>query len=85
MRRVAHVARILSKYRQIRNMGSMTAMEEVRAKNTDIDKYLYLKHLQRHVTGCTLDWSAATVVPQHACHFYAKHLIDQSFVAFCDK
>ncbi|CAL5223762.1 g6326 [Coccomyxa viridis] len=28
-------------------MGKLTALEEVRAKNTDIDKYLYLKHLQR--------------------------------------
>ena len=51
-------------------MGNINALEEVRAKSTNIDKYLYLKHLQRHVTGCTLDWPAATAASRHACHAY---------------
>ena len=45
---------------QSRSMANVNALDEVRAKSTNIDKYLYLKHLQRHVTGYTLDWSAAT-------------------------
>ena len=85
MRRVAHVARILSRQTQIRNMGGKSALEEVRAKSTNINKYLYLKQLQRHVTSCTLDWSAAAAVPRHGCHFPAKRFPDQHSVAFCDK
>ena len=50
MRRASHAARsVLSKlYR--RSMGTTTALEEVRGKGTDIEKYLYLKQLQRFDT-----------------------------------
>ena len=50
MRRASYAARsVLSKlYR--RSMGTTTALEEVRGKGTDIEKYLYLKQLQRFDT-----------------------------------
>ena len=50
MRRASHAARSVLSELYRRSMGTITALEEVRGKGTDIEKYLYLKQLQRHDT-----------------------------------
>ena len=63
MRRAAQIARSVLNTVHSRSMRTMSALEEVRAKSTDLEKYLYLKQLQRHAACPTLDCSEAAATP----------------------
>ena len=74
MHRVSRLVRRWSETTMLRGMSTASSIEAVRSSGSDIEKYLYLRELQRsvygrhHVASIHMSYSFLTVIADEAWH-----------------